>query len=384
MRGTARHPWIRLQAGAFGLAALAAVLFPTPSPAVSPSAPLPDVLARAFGPPPDYAGDFGSYHSPLTFADGRRVKNADDWRARREEILRAWHGIMGAWPALLPAPAFEVLAEERRENFTQQKVRLEIVPGRKTEGYLLVPDGEGRGPAVLVVYYDPETGIGRGKAADRDFALRLARRGFVALSIGLPNQIYYPSETDVQIQPLSCLAYVAANCHSALAAHPRVDPARIGVVGHSYGGKWAMFASCLYEKFACGVWSDPGIVFDEQRSNVNYWEPWYLGWEAGVKRKPGIPTGDNPRTGAYRRLVAEGHDLHELHALMAPRPFLVSGGAEDRPERWRALNHAVAVNRLLGYENRVAMTNRADHTPTPESNEQIDAFFDWALKGSAK
>ncbi len=23
---------------------------------------------------------------------------------------------------------------------------------------------------------------------------------------------------------------------------------------------------------------------------------------------------------------------------MAPRPFLVSGGAEDPPERWRALN----------------------------------------------
>ena len=58
-------------------------------------------------------------------------------------------------------------------------------------------------------------------------------------------------------------------------------PGRIGVLGHSYGGKWAMFASCLFEKFACGVWSDPGIVFDESRPNVNYWEPWYLGWEPG-------------------------------------------------------------------------------------------------------
>ena len=26
---------------------------------------------------------------------------------------------------------------------------------------------------------------------------------------------------------------------------PEVDPKRIGVMGHSYGGKWAMFASCL-------------------------------------------------------------------------------------------------------------------------------------------
>ena len=52
-------------------------------------------------------------------------------------------------------------------------------------------------------------------------------------------------------------------------------------------------------------------------------------------------------------MMADGRDLHELHALMAPRPFLVSGGSEDQPERWKALNHAVAVNKLLGVENRV-------------------------------
>ena len=75
-----------------------------------------------------------------------------------------------------------------------------------------------------------------------------------------------------------------------------------------------------------------------------------------------------------------GHDLHELHALMAPRPFLVSGGSEDRPSRWPALNHAIAVNTLLGHSNGVAMTSRKDHTPTPESNEQIYLFFEHFLK----
>lgn len=75
-----------------------------------------------------------------------------------------------------------------------------------------------------------------------------------------------------------------------------------------------------------------------------------------------------------------GRDLHELHALMAPRPFLVSGGAEDPPERWKALNHAVAVNRLLGHTDRVFMTNRPKHDPTEESNEQLYRFFDYFLK----
>jgi hypothetical protein len=61
---------------------------------------------------------------------------------------------------------------------------------------------------------------------------------------------------------------------------------------------------------------------------------------------------------------------------MAPRPFLVSGGAEDPPARWLALNHLVAVNQLLGVTNRVAMTNRAAHDPDPTSNAQLVAFFE--------
>jgi hypothetical protein len=65
---------------------------------------------------------------------------------------------------------------------------------------------------------------------------------------------------------------------------------------------------------------------------------------------------------------------------MAPRPFMVSGGSEDQPERWKALNHTVAVNRLLGFEHRVAMTNRKEHRPDEESMEQICLFFEHFLK----
>ncbi len=104
-------------------------------------------------------------------------------------------------------------------------------------------------------------------------------------------------------QPLSYLGYVAANGWNALAVLPEVDSKRIGIVGHSYGGKWAMFGSCLWDKFACAVWSDPGIVFDEARGNVNYWEPWYLGLDPGVKHKPGLITRRQP---AHRRLSEAG------------------------------------------------------------------------------
>jgi hypothetical protein len=64
---------------------------------------------------------------------------------------------------------------------------------------------------------------------------------------------------------------------------------------------------------------------------------------------------------------------------MAPRPFLVAGGAEDRPQRWKALNHTIQVNRLLGYADRVAMTSRRGSSPTSESNEQIYIFLEHFL-----
>lgn len=349
-----------------------------------------DRIAPFFSPPDQWADQFGDYRSPLRFDDGRPVRTAEDWQKRRAEILDRWHGLMGPWPPLITEPEVEVLESERRENFDQLRIRFRWTPKELTTGYLLIPDGEGRRPAVVVVYYEPETAIGLGKP-HRDFAYQLARRGFVALSVGTTEAtqsrtyaLYYPNLEDARVEPLSMLAYAAANAWHVLAARPEVDAKRIGIVGHSFGGKWAMFASCLFDRYACAVWSDPGIVFDEQRGSVNYYEPWYLGYHPPPWRKRGPITEENPARGLYPRLVAARHDLHELHALMAPRPFLVSGGSEDPPKRWTALNHTIAVNRLLGYTNRAGMTNRPEHSPNEESNAQIYAFFEHFLQAAGE
>jgi dienelactone hydrolase len=344
-----------------------------------------ETIQPYFSPPAAHWGNLGSYTSPLEFADGTRVKSPTDWKRRRAEIHAQWEGLLGKWPPLIKKPVVEILSSERCEDFTRLRVRFLWTPNELTAGYLLIPDSSPPHPAVVTVYYEPETAIGLG-AAHRDFALQLARRGFVALSLGTTEAtaaktyaIYHPSIEDARVQPLSMLACAAANAWYVLATRPEVDSERIGIVGHSFGGKWAMFASCLFDKFACAAWSDPGIVFDESRPSVNYWEPWYLGYHRKPWRERGMITPDNPARGLYPRLTATGHDLHELHALMAPRPFLVSGGSEDPPHRWEALNHTVEVNRILGQENRVAMTNRSDHAPDAMSNEVIYSFFEHFL-----
>jgi hypothetical protein len=338
-------------------------------------------IAPYFQPAAEFKGQLGSYRSPLQFADGRSARTPEDWVKRRAEILAQWHRLMGPWLPLLDKPQLVFREQARRENFLQHKVTVPIAPGQTVPGYLLVPEGKGPFPAVLVPFYDAETSAGLNEKQHRDFGRLLAKRGFVVLCIGSPGgDALKPDPGQPSWQPLSFLAYVAANCHTTLAQLPFVDAARIGVVGHSYGGKWAMFASCLYDKFAAAAWSDPGIVFEESRGSINYWEPWYLGRAEKTVRKPGRVTPANPRTGAYKVMMEQGRDLHELHALMAPRPFLVSGGAEDPPKRWLVLNHALAANAVLGQTNRVMMTNRKEHGPNEESNELLCLFFEHFLK----
>jgi dienelactone hydrolase len=346
-------------------------------------------------PPEEFAGKLGSYRSPLQFADGSMAKTPADWKRRREEILKTWQKRLGPWPPLVERPTMKKLQSVDRDGYTEHKVQVQASPdGKWVDGYLLIPKGPGPFPAVVVPFYEPLTSIGRGDkgrgVGTHDYGLQLVKRGFVTLSIGTPGSLdltggdtrkaLVETGKELRRQPLTVLAYVAANCLTALAQLPEVDARRIGIIGLSYGGKWSMFASCLDERFACAVWSDPGIVFNEKDANVNYWEPWYLGFDPKGQRKPGIPSAENPRTGLYKELIDAGDDLVDLHALMAPRPVLVSGGVQDPPKNWQALNHLVAVNSLLGHKQRALLTARKTHVPTAAALELELAFLEYFLK----
>src|SRR6185436_14738054 len=129
---------------------------------------------------------------------------------------------MGPWPAVLEEPKVQTLSETRRDNFLQRRVRLELAPDQTGEGWLLIPQGRGPFPAVLVVYYEPETSVGlTPDQPQRDFGLQLARRGFVTLSIGTPGGNAWKPKVGQAVaqklcQPLSFHAYVAANMWQVL------------------------------------------------------------------------------------------------------------------------------------------------------------------------
>ena len=103
----------------------------------------PDEIAQFFEPPQKYRSDLGSFRSPLLFADGTPVRTPADWQRRRAEILATWHSAMGPWPPLIERPRVEVVNTTRRDNITQQQVRIEIALGNElVDALLLVPDPE--------------------------------------------------------------------------------------------------------------------------------------------------------------------------------------------------------------------------------------------------
>src|SRR5262245_3624016 len=60
----------------------------TATPASTPSGSVP--IENWFQPPTEYAGDLGTFRSPLKFYDGSPVKTPAEWPRRRAEIREAW------------------------------------------------------------------------------------------------------------------------------------------------------------------------------------------------------------------------------------------------------------------------------------------------------
>lgn len=151
-------------------------------------------LSSYFRPPAEYENVYGNFRSPLLYYNGDIVRTVEDWQRRRTEIKDRWMSLLGQWPPVITGQTLEILDTLHRENFMQYRVRFYWTPNEQTEGYLLVPDKEGKKPAVITTFYEPETAIGLSGKPYRDFAYQLTKRGFVTLSIGTTktteNQTY--------------------------------------------------------------------------------------------------------------------------------------------------------------------------------------------------
>src|SRR5262245_37654851 len=79
-------------------------------------------------PPAEFAGKFGSYQSPLKFADGSVAKTPADWERRRAEILKSWHQGLGAWPPRVEKPVIKRLETVERDGYIEHRVQVQASP----------------------------------------------------------------------------------------------------------------------------------------------------------------------------------------------------------------------------------------------------------------
>ena len=128
--------------------------------------------------------------------------------------------------------------------------------------------------------------------------------GIATLNIGTPGGMHGIRQRRGRAQPLSYYAYVAANAWLAMAQHSKLNPEQIGVAGHSYGGKWALFAAALWIVLL-RLPSAIQALSLMKPSKCNYWEPWYLGWDPETTRPARGFLAIKSRTGAYRHAGAK-------------------------------------------------------------------------------
>ncbi len=321
-------------------------------------------------PPAHLPADAPKLTSLLLDAKGQPIASLDGWKARREELRHFWLDFLKLPVATRrEPPAIELLAEERVGQVVRQLVRYEVEPGLATQAYLLKPAvRHGRLPGVVALHSTSDDTIrqpaGVRGQPQQAFGLQLAERGWVAIC---PRNFLWPEagkiETKKAVDDFHArhpgskgMAKMLADAMVALdvlGAMPEVDPARLGAVGHSLGGKEVLYLAALDERVRVAASSEGGIG-----TRFSNWDdPWYLGEEI--------------------RRADFGHEHHEVLALVAPRPFLLLGGdSADGDRSWPFIAAVLPIYKLYGATARVGLLNhRQGHSVPPEAQRRIHEWF---------
>ncbi|MDE3178997.1 MAG: prolyl oligopeptidase family serine peptidase [Acidobacteriota bacterium] len=282
------------------------------------------------------------------------VTNKGEWEAQRELIKRQLSSILGSPPASKPALDPKVTEEVSLDTFTRRKLVYhagadDSLPSYygTVPAYLLIPKKlKGRAPAVVCPHQTTQLGMKEPAGLGGDprlwTALSLVNRGYVtftydALCFGArhkPGSGHYGDAMEFYRAHhgwslMSKMAWDLSRGIDFLETLDFVDPKRIGCIGSSHGGYTTLFSMAYDERIAAGVCN---CGFDTLRYDGNVWR-----WS--------FATALTPRLGFYlsspyinmgfysgvpdSEVINTPVDLHEIAALVAPRPLFLSVSDTD-------------------------------------------------------
>ena len=302
---------------------------------------------------------------PLTFMNGRAVRNASDWTARRTEIrqlLEKWH--VGSVPPKATTFRTTVQSETPGNGYVTRVVEIEYGPqADKTTTVnvtLTIPQGNGPFPVMI------------GGAASS-----LIRRGYIACSysgsVDAPGTVaqLYPEH---DFASMGQVAFTLQTVVDHLLTVPQVDKARIALTGYSRAGKMALIAAALDDRIAAVVAGSTGV------GGVT---PWRLSGEYGMgegveSTTRSFPIWFHPRlrffSGKEDRLPVDGN---LIVAMVAPRAILIQYGLNDEvTNTWsheQVYYSARKVFSLLRQPDRIGLLR----VPGFHGSNDVEASLDW-------
>ena len=295
------------------------------------------------------------------------------WPKERAVIERRWLDFLGPLPETKPPLNPRVLSVEETDKFVRQKISYEVERGVVVEAYLLIPrKGNRPFPAVVVFHstvdYTIRQPAGLEGPEDKHIGVHLAERGYVVLC---PQNFIWDyggakwMEAVGKLKRDHCdwkgmnkMVWDGIRAVDYLCSLDYVDKNRIGCIGHSLGGKEALFVAAFDPRIKVVVSSEGGIGL-----KFSNWEAeWYLGPDI---RKPDFPLENN-----------------QVLALIAPRPFLLIGG--DSADGEISLPFILSVKpvyELFGAGDAISFFNhKQGHAYPPEAQKRAYEWIDRWLK----
>ena len=309
---------------------------------------------------------------PLELADGQRVDTAEKWTAlRRPELLELFREeVYGRAPVGRPQDlSFSVEEDGSALEGTARRKRVAIrYRGPGGEGainlILFIPAAQAAPvPCFLLLNNRMPTMPERQEPNDFWPADAMIERGYAAavfqntdvvadahddFSSGIFPIFEAPGERAPDAWgAIAAWAWGASRVMDYLVTDPAIDAQRVALVGHSRGGKAALWAGAEDERFALVVSNESGSTgaalargkVGERIERINTSFPhWFCAnYKAYNGREEALPV-----------------DQHELLALIAPRLLYVASASEDQwadPEaEYAAAVAAGPVYALFGHQ----------------------------------
>ncbi|GAB3738514.1 alpha/beta hydrolase family protein [Microlunatus parietis] len=304
-----------------------------------------------------------------------RLATSADVAARQRDIRAAAAELLGAPVPADPPPA-RSSGVVRMPSYRIEKLIIEAGPGHGITANLYRPD-DLDGPASAVLILCGHAAESKAYPQYQAVAARLARNGLVALVIdpfGQGERRQFPDRPELA-QPTADHLRSGVACWWAgrssgryfvrdavravdyLAAHPEVDPARIGVTGNSGGGTQTALLMMIDDRIAAAA----PATFLTSRGH-------YLRTGQAQDAEQVIIGG-----------TAAGLDHEDVLIAMAPRPVLVLAADYDFfpiEGTVASVQRAGRAYRILGAADRLRLhRTRGGHAYHPELARAACAFF---------